>query len=70
MVESVYPSTYSIEQVKRTLINTMYMIKISYNAEVVGIGKVVCDRTQIEFAPNVGNEDFYKKLDLSINMIL
>lgn len=36
------------------------MIKISYNAEVVGIGRVVCDRTQIEFAPNVGNEDFIK----------
>lgn len=28
---------------KKALINTMYMIKISYNNEVVGIGRVVGD---------------------------
>ena len=43
MVESVGWKTYSKEQVKKALINTMYMIKISYNNEVVGIGSVVGD---------------------------
>ncbi len=37
MVESVGWKTYSIEQVKKALINTMYMVKISYNNELVGI---------------------------------
>ncbi len=43
MVESVGWKTYSKEQVKKALINTMYMVKISYNDEVVGIGRVVGD---------------------------
>lgn len=43
IVESVGWKTYSKEQVKKALINTMYMIKISYNNEVVGIGRVVGD---------------------------
>lgn len=43
MVESVGWKTYSKEQVKKALINTMYMIKVSYNNEVVGIGRVVGD---------------------------
>lgn len=43
MVESVGWKTYSKEQVKKALIDTMYMIKISYNNEVVGIGRVVGD---------------------------
>lgn len=43
MVESVGWKTYSIEQVKKALINTMYMVKISYNNELVGIGRVVGD---------------------------
>lgn len=43
MVESVGWKTYSIEQLKKALINTMYMVKISYNNELVGIGRVVGD---------------------------
>lgn len=43
MVESVGWKTYSKEQVKKALINTMYMVKIFYNNEVVGIGRVVGD---------------------------
>lgn len=43
MVESVGWKTYSKEQVKKALINTMYMVKISYNDEVIGIGRVVGD---------------------------
>lgn len=43
MVESVGWKTYSKEQIKKALINTMYMVKISYNDEVVGIGRVVGD---------------------------
>lgn len=43
MVESVGWNTYSIEQVKKALINTMYMVKVSYNGEVVGMGRVVGD---------------------------
>lgn len=111
MVESVGWKTYSKEQVKKALINTMYMIKISYNNEVVGIGRVVgdysivciltdiCvkpkfqgkgiglkivnelkkmikngvnvgDKMQIELTPTVGNEEFYKKLDLNTNLML
>ena len=39
MVESVGWKTYSTKHVKKALINTMYMVKISYNNEVVGIRK-------------------------------
>ena len=39
MVESVGWKIYSTKQVKKALMNTMYMVKISYNDEVVGIRK-------------------------------
>ena len=43
MVESVGWKTYSKEQVTKALNNTMYMVKISLNEEIVGIGRVVGD---------------------------
>ena len=43
MVEAVGWKTYSTEQVKKALKNTMYMVKISYNNEIVGMGRVVGD---------------------------
>ena len=43
MVEAVGWKTYSVEQVKKALKNTMYMVKISDNNETVGIGRVVGD---------------------------
>ncbi len=43
MVESVGWKTYSQGQVKKALMNTMYMVKVSYEGEVVGMGRVVGD---------------------------
>ncbi len=43
MVESVGWRTYSSEQVTKALKNTMYMVKISVDDEIVGIGRVVGD---------------------------
>ena len=43
MVEAVGWKTYTVEQVKKALVKTMYMVKISYKDEVVGIGRVVGD---------------------------
>ena len=43
MIESVGWKTYSIKQVKKALMNTMYMVKVSYKDEVVGMGRVVGD---------------------------
>ncbi len=43
MVESVGWKTYSQGQVKKALMNTMYMVKVSYEGEVIGMGRVVGD---------------------------
>lgn len=43
MVESVGWKKYSVAQVEKALKNTMYMVKISYENEIVGMGRVVGD---------------------------
>ena len=43
MVKSVDWNTYSIEQVKKALENTMYMVKVSIDGQLSGIGRVVGD---------------------------
>lgn len=43
MVESVGWKTYSDEQVKKALKNTMYMVKVTDNNKIVGMGRVVGD---------------------------
>ena len=43
MVESVGWKTYSKEQVKKALENTMYMVKATIDAKLAGIGRVVGD---------------------------
>ena len=43
MVESVGWKTYSKEQVKKALENTMYMVKATIDGKLVGIGRVVGD---------------------------
>lgn len=43
MVNSVGWKTYSKEQVKKALENTMYMVKATVNGELAGIGRVVGD---------------------------
>ncbi len=43
MVESVGWKTYTKEQVKKALKNTMYMVKATVNGQLAGIGRVVGD---------------------------
>lgn len=43
MVESVGWKTYSKEQVKKALENTMYMVKATIDGKLAGIGRVVGD---------------------------
>lgn len=43
MVESVGWKTYSKEQVKKALENTMYMVKATVNGKLAGIGRVIGD---------------------------
>ena len=43
MVESVGWKTYSIDQITKALKNTMYMVKVLCNDEIVGMGRVVGD---------------------------
>lgn len=43
MVESVGWNTYSEEQIEKALKNTMYMVKVSINDELAGMGRVVGD---------------------------
>ncbi len=45
MVESVGWETYTEEQVKRALDNTMYMVKVLVNDKLAGIGRVVGDNS-------------------------
>ena len=45
MVESVGWETYTEEQVKRALDNTMYMIKVMVDDKLAGIGRVVGDNS-------------------------
>lgn len=43
VIESVGFKTYSKEQIKKALKNTMYMVKATINGDVAGIGRVVGD---------------------------
>lgn len=43
MIESVGWNTYSREQIVQALKNTMYMLKVTMDGELVGIGRVVGD---------------------------
>lgn len=43
MVESVGWKTYTKEQVKKALSNTMYMVKATIDGKLAGIGRVVGD---------------------------
>lgn len=43
MVESVGWNTYSKEQIKKALKNTMYMVKATVKGQLAGIGRVVGD---------------------------
>ena len=43
MIKSVGWKTYSNEQVKKALKNTMYMVKITENDKIIGMGRVVGD---------------------------
>lgn len=43
MVESVGWKTYTREQIKKALQNTMYMVKATVNGKLAGIGRVVGD---------------------------
>ena len=45
MVESVGWKTYTEEQVKKALDNTMYMVKVLVNDKLAGIGRVVGDNS-------------------------
>ena len=43
MVESVGWKTYSKEQIEKALKNSMYMVKVTVNGKLAGIGRVVGD---------------------------
>ena len=45
MVESVGWKTYTEEQVKKALNNTMYMVKVMVDDKLAGIGRVVGDNS-------------------------
>lgn len=61
MVESVGWNTYSREQVEKALKNTMYMVKVAIDGELVGMGRVVgdysvvCMLTDISVKPEYQN---------------
>lgn len=62
MVESVGWNTYSKEQVERALKNTMYMVKVSIDDVLVGMGRVVgdysivCMLTDVSVKPEYQNK--------------
>ena len=45
MVESVGWKTYTEEQIKKALDNTMYMVKVMVDDKLAGIGRVVGDNS-------------------------
>lgn len=61
MIKSVGWKIYSNEQVKKALKNTMYMVKITENDKIIGMGVKKGEKMQIELTPTAGNEEFYKK---------
>ena len=69
MVESVGWKTYSKEQVKKALINTMYMIKISYNNEVVGIGRVVGDYSIVCILTDICVKRKFKRKGIGLKIV-
>lgn len=53
MLESVGWKTFSSEQVERALKNTMYMVKVSVNGILAGIGRVVGDYSTVCILTNI-----------------
>ena len=53
MLESVGWKTFSLEQVERALKNTMYMVKVSVNGILAGIGRVVGDYSTVCILTNI-----------------
>ena len=53
MLESVGWKAFSLEQVERALKNTMYMVKVSVNGILAGIGRVVGDYSTVCILTNI-----------------
>lgn len=53
MLESVGWKTYSSEQIKKALDNTMYMVKVTLDDKLAGIGRVVGDYSIVCMLTNI-----------------
>lgn len=76
MVESVGWKTYSKEQVKKALKNTMYMVKATVNGKLAGIGRVVgdysivCMLTDICVKPEFQGQGIGLKITNELKMLI
>ena len=60
IVESVGWNTYSREQVEKALKNTMYMVKVTIDGELVGMGRVVGDYSVVCMLTDVSVKPEYQ----------
>ena len=70
MVESVGWKTYSKEQVKKALKNTMYMVKATVDGKLAGIGRVVGDTSIVCMLTDICVKPEFQKHGIGLKMIL
>ena len=70
MVESVGWKTYSKEQVKKALKNTMYMVKATVDGKLAGIGRVVGDTSLVCMLTDICVKPEFQKHGIGLKMIL
>lgn len=69
VIESVGFISYSEEQVKKALENTMYMVRAIVNDEVVGIGRVVGDNSIVCILSDICVKPSYQGKGIGLKIV-
>lgn len=69
MIKSVGWKTYSKEQVKKALLNTMYMVKVTVDGKLAGMGRVVGDNSIVCMLTDVCVKPEFQKCGIGLNIV-
>lgn len=70
VIESVGFKTYSEDQIKKALQNTMYVIKAIVNGKLAGMGRVVGDNSIVCMLSDICVKPEYQKLGVGKKIVL
>ena len=70
MLESVGWKTYSKSQIEKALKNTMYMVKVSLDEKLAGIGRVVGDYSIVCMLTDICVKPEFQRLGIGSKIVL